>query len=211
MMFRKVGWAGAEVTSFKWKTHRSDLAAHENERTEEAPTKKRRRGVGDGGGREWETNSFRLRHRRRIDGRFPPPPASGRPVDRVRSPPNEQRAAAEVTIASEELGKGKEGVRVVTESAAARGSHKGGRPWLAAWRVIQVLKDHFIHKLPRLLLSLQSLPLLPEQHLTLLFFLSSIFCGAVRPPCPRRRRPRSLALCPSSRWRGEGKGERGDD
>ena len=28
----------AEVTSFKWKTHRSDLAAHENERTEEAPT-----------------------------------------------------------------------------------------------------------------------------------------------------------------------------
>ena len=127
-------------------------------RTEEAPTKKRRRGLGDGGGREWETNSFRLRHRRRIDGRFPlRPPAPGRPVDRDRSPPNEQRAAAEaeVTIASEELGKGKEGVRVVRESAVARGSQKGGRPWLAAWRVVQVLKDHFILKLPRLLPSLR--------------------------------------------------------
>ena len=85
------------------------------------------------------------------------PPAPGRPVDRDRSPPNEQRAAAEaeVTIASEELGKGKEGVRVVRESAAARGSQKGGRPWLAAWRVIQVLKDHFIPKLPRLLPSVR--------------------------------------------------------
>ena len=51
------------------------------------------------------------------------PPAPGRPVDRDRSPPNEQRAAAEaeVTIASEELGKGKEGVRVVRESTVARG------------------------------------------------------------------------------------------
>ena len=60
-------------------------------------------------------------------------PALGRPVDRDRSPPNEQGAAAEaeVTIASEELGKGKEGVRVLTESAAARGSQKGGRPWLS--------------------------------------------------------------------------------
>ena len=113
------------------------------------------------------------------------PPAPGRPVDRDRSPPNEQRAAAEaeVTIASEELGKGKEGVRVVRESAVARGSQKGGRPWLAAWRVIQVLKDHFIHKLPRILPSLQSLPLLPEQHLTRSSsFYPAFFAGpSVRP------------------------------
>ena len=59
-------------------------------------------------------------------------PAPGRPVDRDRSPPNEQRAAAEaeVTIASEELGKGKEGVPVVR--GICRGPRKPeGRSTLA--------------------------------------------------------------------------------
>ena len=123
----------AEVTSFKWKTHRSDLAAHENERRKHRQ-KKWRRELGDGKGRE--TNSFRLRHRRRIDGRFPlHPPAPGRPVDRDRSPPNEQRVAAEaevtIAIASEELGEGRGGNLPWPAEARRRSTLAGrvaGRP-----------------------------------------------------------------------------------
>ena len=63
------------------------------------------------------------------------PPAPGRPVDRDRSPPNEQRVAAEaevtIAIASEELGEGRGGNLPLPAEARRRSTLAGrvaGRP-----------------------------------------------------------------------------------